>query len=320
MLDVNSVNGRITEKYSRDRLGLLIKTLRLKGEIGAAQLAERCKISPQKLYQIENNKIFIDDYLLAIIFDELLINSDMFGECDDFIKYSFIEYIDNYLYGLNDENKLIVSKLKNKESELENSVYYYQFLLLQYIDLVLNNQSSVVEDILEKLSVHFSTNEKQLFLVFNAITKGRKNQHLEAVNCLILAEKMSCSDHFLGMVYYHLFINYSQINNQIIAMQYLDYAIEIFTKNYNFIRMTECLSHKAVYLLRIRAFSESICLIKKSIKLAHILNNDRISFVNYKNLSWLYLITNDYDQALIYSRKGMLIKYDLDLKFNEIYA
>ena len=66
-------------KYPRDKIGLLIKISRMEQGLERAELSARTGINISQLFRIENGQSVLNNYEIAILFDELLIDKKHFS-------------------------------------------------------------------------------------------------------------------------------------------------------------------------------------------------------------------------------------------------
>ena len=155
--------------------------------------------------------------------------------------------------------------------------------------------------------------------MFFSLLDNRQCKFESAIERLNIALNFH-NNKILGMIYYHLFINYSQVNNSELAYTYLVKALDQFKLNNNFIRITECISHFGIYACRNRSYKLAESYFNEAIKLAKILNNKTIIGVNYTNLSWCKICEKEYEKVQQLTTQAKIYIEDNNLFFNEAYA
>ena len=310
------------DSYPRKKIGLLIKAIRLQQNLDRKQLSEQVKINQFRLFQIENGQSILDEEIIFNLFDELLIEKDNFGIYDDYINSIFDNYLDNYFFGLKKNNCEIIEKATHKEINFENSIYFYRWLLIKYFHGVVQKETNKefieLRLVLNKLENDLEGIELQSYYLCSALEVTRKGGYKESI-CILNKALAINNEKILGMVYYHLFINYSHINNNDTASMYLYNALEIFKKSNNFIRITECILHQGVLATHIKSYDIAENYFNEAIKLGKMLNLDNIVWRSYHNLSWLKILQKEYTKSYEFTKKSLQIKKDPNLYFNAAY-
>lgn len=310
-------------KYSRDKIGLLIKIVRLEQGLERSQLMEETGINLSRLFQIENGQSVLNDYEISLLFKELLIDEENFAQKDSYIEEIYNKYLDNYIYGLRYENDLLIESAKKFETEFENSLNYYKWLCLKFFHGVVSKTNDDkfyrLKTLLLKIVKYFPSIEQQTCGVFLSIQKSREYKYEEAIS--ILNHSLNINDNkMLGMIYYHLFTNYTQSNNSELAYSFLTKAVDQFKTDNNFIRITECVCHLGIYASRKRAYKLAESYFYEAIKLAKILKKDNIIGISYYNLSWCKLCQREYDNVYPLVEKAMQYMDDGNLYFNVAFS
>lgn len=310
-------------KYPRDKIGLLIKIVRIEQGLERIELAERTGISVSRLFQIENNQSILNNYEISLIFRELLIDGDMISQKDDYIIKIFDEYVDNYIFGLKSDNNLLIQEAKNFETEFESSLYYYKWVCLKYFDGVITKQINEklknLEFVINKVIDDFTQIDQQICGIFLSLQKSRECKYRDGI--LILCQSLNINNNkMLGMIYYHLFTNYTQINESELAYSYLIKALDQFKLENNFIRITECICHLGVYSSRKRAYKLAEAYFIEAIKLAKVLKQENIIGICYYNLSWCKLCEKEYSEVYSYVKQAQQYIEDGNLYFNIAFA
>ena len=87
-------------KYSREKIGLLIRLVRMEQGLERQQLCQAINMTSSRLFQIETGQSVLNEYEINLIFNELLLDINKLGNNDKYIDNFFEEYIDNYIFGL----------------------------------------------------------------------------------------------------------------------------------------------------------------------------------------------------------------------------
>lgn len=311
-------------KYPRDKIGLLIKISRLEQGMERAELAARTNINLSQLFRIENGLSVLNNYEISKIFQELLIDEEHFSEEDSNLNMIFDEYVDNYIYGLKQDNELLIKQAYQFQHGYESSTYYYKWICLKYFNGVINKQNDdklfTLESILTKIKDDLMPIEKQLYGIFLSLQKNRKGLYDDAISILNSALSVANDSKLLGIIYFYLFTNYSQSNESELAYSFLNKALEQFKLDNNFIGVTECVCHFGIYFSRKKEYQLAESYFNESIKLAKILKKENIIGISYYNLSWCKLCKKEYDDVYPIAKKAMQYIDDGNLYFNIAFA
>ena len=310
-------------KYPRDKIGLLIKISRMEQGLERAELSARTGINISQLFRIENGQSVLNNYEIAILFDELLIDKKHFSQKDSYLNMIFDQYVDNYIYGLKLDNEILMKQAYEFESDYECSINYYKWVCLKYFDGVISRQNDdkflSLESIIVKVKGGFLPIEQQLCGIFLSLRKSREYKYNEAIS--ILNSCLNSNDNkLLGIIYYYLFTNYTQNNENDLAYSFLTKALEQFKLENNFIGITECICHFGVYSSRKGAYKLAESYFYEAIKLARILNKENLMGMSYYNLSWCKICEKKYDDVYPMAEKAMQYIDDGDLYFNIAFA
>ena len=218
-------------KYPRDKIGLLIKISRMEQGLERAELSARTGINLSQLFRIENGQSVLNNYEIDILFDELLIDKKHFSQKDSYLNMIFDQYVDNYIYGLKLDNEILMKQAYELESDYECSINYYKWVCLKYFDGVISRQNDdkflSLESIIVKVKGGFSPIEQQLCGIFLSLRKSREYKYNEAIS--ILNSCLNSNDNkLLGIIYYYLFTNYTQNNENDLAYSFLTKALDQF--------------------------------------------------------------------------------------------
>ncbi len=306
----------------KNEKGLYYKTIRLYKEISKKDVCEQCGISVQYLTKLEDEVNFLsinpdtDHKILTSLgvnyfYDVEYINS--------FIE-KFNQFVQDCFYCRDNDAIRIFKCLNAEEATIENTLIFPQYILLLFIYNVLfdkdNEQDEFIRSILKKIDFHFEGRLKQIYYLYLGIYYKNSDNLTEAYHYLKEALRIMNNNENLSMIFYHLGIIGIKRGKDLEAFVYNMKAKNLFSDLNNFVRTAQCLSHQGLVCFHLKEYSNGIQYCKEAIVAAKTLDNHPIIAVNYQNLSWIYLLTKQYEnvienveKAISYGRKDNILYF-----------
>ncbi len=287
-------------------IGSYISNHRKTDGISLNYVAECLGINKGTLSQIENGKRDIDSETL----NQMLKFLDLKFECNISELIELKKEVLTFLDALIDMNRNRIDSIyKNifKENINRNSLCYFHYLLLEYsYKLNLNNYSYELDNtfnILQEYLNVFDSFEKYLFYITASKQFSFKNNFKQSHEFLNKAKTIlpkDCDSIYLGVIYHKEANMYNFKFQGFKAYQSAKDALSCFHgkpyyERQKYISISEA---NALSILGLYSESESINLSL----LNHISVND-YELINtlYNNLSWNYILSQEYDLAIHYA-------------------
>lgn len=307
----------------KNELGFYFKTIRIYKGITKKKICDCCGISVQYLTKIEDDLMYVSlskefrnklcDALNINFFSDYNFNKIFFNQLNEFKK--------KCIYG--DEKSAISIYLDNeiKTDSLQQTICFPYFLLMKFVYLVLferrnSNELIILLETLDKVKEHFYREYSQIFLLYLAVFYKNQNKLDLAFDILKKAKKIGNDEHILSMIYYHMSIIQIKKGEYFNSFLSNSKANNLFSNTNNYIRNVYALSHMGLIFLHMRDYGEAIKCCNEAIESAKIMNKENIMAINYQNLSWLGMLTKNYDEvknnvmkAFDYGRKDTILYF-----------
>ncbi|WP_099157691.1 helix-turn-helix domain-containing protein [Virgibacillus ndiopensis] len=285
-------------------IGPYIKLHRIKQEMTQAELAEGI-VSFAYLSKIENQKTEASPDVISLLCTRLGIQLD--NEKDITIKEKCQEWF-GQLFEVNSKEE-IKKNYKELEELLENnhseSLVMFEIHKIRYF-LVLGEKEEALKQInnLAEISSTFDSLHQFYWYKFKGNYSSIDGEFNQAMKMYKLAEdklnQLDLAEEEIADLHYTIAVTHSKLRNTLEAIEYADKSIDIYRKQYNFMRCAQCHIILGISYRRIKMYEKAI----KNHNLAKHLgklnkNKQTIQLAN-QNLGYLHSARGDAKEAIHY--------------------
>ncbi|MBP1948217.1 helix-turn-helix domain-containing protein [Virgibacillus litoralis] len=285
-------------------IGPYIKLHRIKQEMTQAELAEGI-VSFAYLSKIENQKTEASSNVISLLCTRLGIQLN--NETDETIRDKCQQWYE-MLFEVNDKEKII-----NTYKELNSLMYehhsdsliMFEIHKIRYF-LILGEFEEALTQInrLADMSGTFDSLHLFYWYKFKGNYNTAKNEFNQAMRMYKIAEEklnqLELSEEKIADLLYTIAVTHSKLHNTLEAIEYSDKAIDIFRKQYNFIRCAQCHIVLGISYRRIRMYDKSIKNHNLAKHLGELSKNRQIIQLTNQNLGYLHSTKGDRKQAIHY--------------------
>ena len=309
--------------------GHVIKFERIRQNIKQVQLSDGI-CTPSYLSKIESNSIVPSEEILELLFERLSLkfnNNDMTEE-----EY-LLMFRDFYFEALKtkdiEKTALVLEKFTQEGYLFSNPSFYYSYLLMYFRLKVLT--FNIEEDTLNFISTIAKSSDDfdsyQLFQLntcigyyhfykfeydptFQAFEKAQ--DYLK--NCTVDDCEVADFNYLIGLICFHQ-------EKLVASKEYMNNALEYYTKEFLYTRATECYITNALIQRRSMKFiegRETLLLAEKLAKLSKA--EDYLLSLIYFNLASIYALNKDHLKATQAYMNSMNLSEDPAVKIRYIYS
>ena len=309
--------------------GHIIRFERIKQNIKQVQLSDGI-CTPSYLSKIESNSIVPSEEILGLLFERLSLkfnNNDMTEE-----EY-LLMFRDFYFEALKtkdiEKTALVLEKFTQEGYLFSNPSFYYSYLLMYFRLKVLT--FNIEEDTLNFISTIAKSSDDfdsyQLFQLntcigyyhfykfeydptFQAFEKAQ--DYLK--NCTVDDCEVADFNYLIGLICFHQ-------EKLVASKEYMNNALEYYTKEFLYTRATECYITNALIQRRSMKFiegRETLLLAEKLAKLSKA--EDYLLSLIYFNLASIYALNKDHLKATQAYMNSMNLSEDPAVKIRYIYS
>ncbi|WP_026908108.1 helix-turn-helix domain-containing protein [Paucisalibacillus globulus] len=283
-------------------IGSFIKLQRVKKGMTQEELAEGI-VSMSYLSKIENLRTEASPEVISMLCTRLGIELD--SETNITIKEKCEQWF-NLLFEVNDKEELI--EMYNELSELmalvrSDSLMLFEIHKIRYF-LVLKQFDNALEQInsLNEVSGTFDNLHLFYWYKFKGNYAFFNNEYNQAMKSFKLAEdkvnQIHLSDSELADLQYTIAVTHSKLLNTLEVIEYSNKAIDIFQKEYNFIRCAQCHILLGISYRRIKMYEKAIKHYNLAKHLGELNKNNTIIQLTNQNLGYLYSAIGDSKEAI----------------------
>ena len=309
--------------------GHIIKFERIRQNIKQVQLSDGI-CTPSYLSKIESNSIVPSEEILDLLFERLSLkynNNDMTEE-----EY-ILKYRDFYYEALKtkdiEKTALVLERLTTEGYLFSNPSIYYSYLLMYFRLKVLT--FNIEEDTLNFISTIAKSSDDfdsyQLFQLntcigyyhfykfeydptFQAFEKAQ--DYLK--NCTVDDCEVADFNYLIGLICFHQ-------EKLVASKEYMNNALEYYTKEFLYTRATECYITIALIHRRSMKFNEGREILLLAEKLAKLSKaEDYLLPMIYFNLASIYALNKDHLKATQAYMNSMKLSEDSAVKIRYIYS
>lgn len=285
-------------------IGPYIKLHRIQQEVTQAELAEGI-VSSAYLSKIENQKTEASSNVIGLLCTRLGIQLN--NETDENIREKCKQWYAQ-LFDVNDKQGIIDGY--NELNELmydsqSDSLMMFEIHKVRYF-LVIGDLEQSLKQInkLTELSSSFDSLHQFYWYKFKGnycTIVGEFNQAIKMYN--LAEEKLNQLDLAEGEIadlQYVIAVTHSKIRNTLEAIDYAEQAMDIFQREYNFIRCGQCHIVLGISYRRIRLYDKSIKNYNLAKHLGELSKDQQIIELTNQNLGYLHSTRGDRKEAIYY--------------------
>lgn len=283
-------------------IGSFIKLQRVKKGMTQEELADGI-VSMSYLSKIENLRTEASPEVVSMLCTRLGI--ELNSEKDITIKEKCEQWF-NMLFIVNDK-EMIIEKF-NELNELlslvrSDSMMLFEIHKIRYF-LVLGQYDNALEQInsLNEVSGTFDNLHLFYWYKFKGNYATLNNEYNQAMNMYKLAEdkisQIHLSDSEIADLQYTIAVTHSKLLNTLEVIEYSNKAIDIFQREYNFIRCAQCHILLGISYRRIRMYEKAIKHYNLARHLGELNKNNTIIQLTNQNLGYLYSSIGDSKEAI----------------------
>lgn len=285
-------------------IGSFIKLQRVKKGMTQEELAEGI-VSMSYLSKIENLRAEASPEVVSMLCTRLGIDLD--GDQTITIKEKCEEWF-NMLFDASDKNEMIDKY--NELNELlavvrSDSLMLFEIHKIRYF-LILGEYDNALEQInsLNELSGNFDNLQMYYWYKFKGNYATTSNEYNQSLRMYNLAEGkisyLNLPDSEIADLYYVISVTHSTLLHTLEAIEYADKAIEIFQKEYNFLRCAQCHIILGISYRRIKMYQKAIKHYNLARHLGELNKNNNVIQLTNQNLGYLYAVMGESKQAIKY--------------------
>ncbi|MGE7622979.1 helix-turn-helix domain-containing protein [Viridibacillus sp. NPDC096237] len=285
------------------KIGSIIRMNRIKKGMTQEELADHI-ISVSYLSKIENNLLIASNQVNQLLLKKLEIHG-IEGS-----NYNWKSYYDNWIklllesFNINEINQAF-QKLEEKRKCIVDPDFIINieiYLIRHYckegkIEAAYNQITY-----LNSVSVDFNREQQYFWNKFRGNVFSLKSNLTRAYISYVKAKELMhylyLSDSETADLYYSLGVTCSGLSKTTDAIFFISKSLDIYQKNYNIKRCSQCHVTLGISYRRIKNFEEAIKQYKLAIKLASSINDFSQVNLAYINLSHLYSVTGDSKKSI----------------------
>ncbi|CDO04260.1 transcriptional regulator [Oceanobacillus picturae] len=283
-------------------IGSFIKLQRTKQEMTQGDLAKGI-VSLSYLSKIENLKTEASPEIIQMLCTRLGIQID--NSLDATIQEKCKKWY-SMLFEVNDKKDIIATynEIQNlMDTNLTESLLLFEIHKIRYY-LILGDFDEALIKINELNEISGTFDNLHLFYWY----KFRGNycsiltDFSTAIYFYKLAEeklnKIEMEEHEIADLQYTIGVTHSKLRNTLEAIDYSNLALEVFMKQYNFIRCAQCHIILGISYRRIRMYDKAIKNLNLALHLGQLSNNNQIILLTHQNLGHLYSTRGDSNESI----------------------
>jgi HTH-type transcriptional regulator, quorum sensing regulator NprR len=283
-------------------IGSFIKLQRVKKGMTQEELAAGI-VSMSYLSKIENLRTEASPEVVSMLCTRLGIELD--SEKDITIKEKCERWF-NMLFEVNDKEKIIEKYQELNELMTivrSDSLMLFEIHKIRYF-LVLGQYDNALEQInsLNEVSSSFDNTHLYYWYKFKGNYSFLTNEYNQAMKLFKLAEdklsQVHLPDSEIADLQYTIAVSHSKLINTLEVIEYSNKAIDIFQKEYNFIRCAQCHILLGISYRRIKMYEKAIKHYNLAKHLGELNKNNTVIQLTNQNLGYLHSAIGDSKEAI----------------------
>ncbi|WP_088053288.1 helix-turn-helix domain-containing protein [Virgibacillus dakarensis] len=288
-------------------IGSYIKLHRIKQEMTQAELAEGI-VSFAYLSKIENGKTEASPEVISLLCTRLGIQLD--NEKDITIKNKCQEWY-SQLFEVNDKDEIergyneLEALMEDTHSE---SMVMFEIHKIRYF-LILGQYEAALTQInsLADLSSTFDSLHQFYWYKFKGNYNSQVGEFNQAMRMYKLAEEklnhLELAESEIADLQYTISVTHSKLRNTLDSIEYANKALDVFQRNYNFLRCAQCHILLGISYRRLMMYEKAIKNYNLALHLGKLNNNRQLIQLTNQNLGNLYSTKGEAKQAIQYFGK-----------------
>ncbi|MFD1168697.1 helix-turn-helix domain-containing protein [Oceanobacillus caeni] len=283
-------------------IGSFIKLQRTKKGMTLGELADGI-VSVSYLSKIENLKTQASPEIIQLLCNKLGINVDKSKEpmirrkCDQWFSM---------LFEVNDKEDIIATYKELQElmdTNISDSLLLFELHKIRYY-LLIGETSKAYNKIneLTEMSDDFDDIHKFYWCKYRGNYYSIIEDNSIALDMYNKAETLfkflNLEEHEVADVYYLLAVTHSKLRNTLESIDYANQALEVYMKQYDFVRCAQCHNILGISYRRIRMYDKAIKNYNLALHLGKLNNNKAIIQLTNQNLGHLYSVKGDSEEAI----------------------
>ncbi|MEC5424341.1 helix-turn-helix domain-containing protein [Virgibacillus sp. C22-A2] len=288
-------------------IGSFIKLQRTKQEMTQGDLAQGI-VSLSYLSKIENLKTEASPEIIQMLCTRLGIQVD--NSLDSTINEKCKQWY-GMLFEVNDKKKIITTYEEIQtlmDSNLTESLLLFEIHKIRYY-LVLGDFDEALNKIneLKEISGTFDNLHLYYWYKFRGNYSSSSGEFNQAMRMYKLAEekinKIEITEEELADIQYIIAVTHSKLRNTLEAIEYADKALDIFMKQYNFLRCAQVHNIMGISYRRIKMYDKAIKNFNLGLHLGKLNNNRQLIQLTNQNLGHLYSTKGESKEAIKHFRE-----------------
>jgi tetratricopeptide (TPR) repeat protein len=289
-------------------IGSFIKMQRTKKKMTLGELADGI-VSVSYLSKIENLKTEASPHIIELLCNRLGV--EVSREMDSIIEDKCEAWIDMML-NKQDNIDLITEAYRELQemfdTNLSDVLLLFELHKIRYFLYVgdTDNASKQISR-LHQVTSSFETRELYYWYKFRGNFHSELEENKTAIDNYIKAEELSrkldISEEELADLHYALSVTYSQLRQILEAIDYANKALDVYMKQYNFIRCAQCHIVLGVSYRRIKMYEKAIENYNLAKHLANLSGKRELIQLTNQNLGYLYATLGKNKEAIKYYRE-----------------
>ncbi|WP_330949464.1 helix-turn-helix domain-containing protein [Virgibacillus sp. MG-45] len=299
-------------------IGAFIKLQRIKQEMTQEELASGI-VSMSYLSKIENMKTEASPEVISMLCTRLGIQVD--GEKDVTIKEKCEKWY-NSLFEVNDKEE--ITKGYQELNELlgivrSDSLMMFEIHKIRYF-LILGEMSNALDQInhLNELAGSFDSLHKYYWYKFKGNYSSASGSYNQAMRMYKLAEEkldlLRLPEEEIADLHYIIAITNSKLRNTLEVIEYAEKAIDVYRKNYNFLRCAQCHIVLGISYRRLKMYDKAIKNHNLAKHLGELNKSKQIIQLANQNLGYLHSSKGETEEAIHYFEE---VAKDEEVNLNE---
>jgi len=283
-------------------IGSFIKLQRVKKGMTQEELAEGI-VSMSYLSKIENLRTEASPEVISMLCTRLGIELD--SETNITIKEKCEQWFD-MLFEVNDKEEII--ERFNELNELmtlvrSDSLMLFEIHKIRYY-LIMGEADNALEQInsLNEVSGNFDSLHSFYWFKYKGNYNSYKGEFVQAMRMYKLAEEkfkhVDLPDVQQADLQYTMAITHSKLRNTLETIEYAEKAIDIFQKEYNFVRCAQCHIVLGISYRRIKMYEKAIKHYNLAKHLGELNKSKQVIQLTNQNLGYLYSTIGDTKEAI----------------------
>ncbi|MFC4023330.1 helix-turn-helix domain-containing protein [Oceanobacillus longus] len=288
-------------------IGSFIKLQRAKQEMTLGELSEGI-VSVSYLSKIENQKTQASPETIQLLCNRLGIEVD--NSQEEAIKEKCKQWY-GMLFEVNNKEEIIATYKEIQammDKNLSDSLMMFEIHKIRYF-LILGDFDEALKKINELNEISSTFDNLQQFYWYkfrgNYISvNGDFNQALhmyklseERINKIDIDEKEAVD------IQYIIAVTHSKLRNTLEAIEYANKSLEIYMKQYNFIRCAQCHNILGISFRRIKLYDKAIKNFNLALHLGKLEKNKQLIQLTNQNLGFLYSTKGESVEAIQYYKE-----------------